>query len=298
MTEISKLPKLFRLVPPKLLSESTTQHLRVAKMFNFMLLKLKTELIQANIDIKPERYINMALFTSIYFFIIMGLASLAVLILVNLMTYIPIALGIAFLFSCFMFFYITSYPRLCSIRRIKELEGSLLTALRHILIKIRSGVPLFQALVSLSEGYGELSKEIKYLVEKVNAGVSLDSALEETAAKNPSVYFRRALLQISTTIKSGADLNNTMTSLIQFVSQAITINAKKYGRELNFWSVFYLVISIIFPAIGLSFLVMLSAYIGINLSIYVFIVIGIAFTLLQFLFVGIMNSRRPSLVIY
>lgn len=298
MAEMSKLPKLFKLVPRKLLSESSIQHLHLARIFNFILLRLKTDLIQAEVDITPERYINMALFTSIYFFIIMSLSSLAVLFLVKSLVYIPIALIMVFVFSLFMFSYIISYPRLCSIRRIRELEKFLLTALRHIVIKVRSGVPLFQALASLSEGYGELSKEIKSLVEKVNAGVSLDSALEETAAKNPSVYFRRALLQISTTIKSGADLNNTLTSLIQFLSQSIATTAKKYGRELNFWSVFYLVISIIFPAIGITFFVMISTYIGINLSFYIFIAIGIVFTVLQFFFLGMMNSRRPSLVIY
>lgn len=297
MAEMSKLPRLFKLVPQRLLSESSNQHLRLARIFNFIVLRLKTDLIQAEVDITPERYINMALFTSMYFFIIMSLSSLAVLFLVKSLIYIPIALIIVFIFSIFMFSYILSCPRLYCIRRIRELEKFLLTALRQIIIKVRSGVPLFQALVSLSEGYGELSKEIKSLVEKVNAGVSLDSALEETAAKNPSVYFRRALLQISTTIKSGADLNNTLTSLIQFVSQSITITAKKYGRELNFWSVFYLVISIVFPAIGISFFVMLSTYIGINLSIYVFIAVGIVFTVLQFFFLGIMSNRRPSLVI-
>jgi flagellar protein FlaJ len=298
MAEMSKLPKLFKLVPRKLLSESSTQHLHLARIFNFILLRLKTDLIQAEVDITPERYINMALFTSIYFFIIMGLSSLAVLFLVKSLVYIPVALIIVFVFSLFMFSYIISYPRLYCIRRIRELEKFLLTALRHIAIKVRSGVPLFQTLVSLSEGYGELSKEIKSLVEKVNAGVSLDSALEETAAKNPSVYFRRALLQISTTIKSGADLNNTLTSLIQFLSQSIATTAKKYGRELNFWSVFYLVISIIFPAVGITFFVMISTYIGINLSFYIFVAIGIVFTVLQFFFLGMMNSRRPSLVIY
>jgi flagellar protein FlaJ len=296
--EWKNLPIIFRFVPSTLLSESSSRYLNFARIFKFLVLKLKTDLLQAEIDLTPERYINISLFTSIYFLIILNLASIGFLFLTNNLLLIPSFMILNFAFSFLIFFYLIYYPRFIAIKRMKGLEIYLLTGLRHVLIKVRSGVPLFQAFASLTEGYGELSKEVKILVEKVNAGIPLETALEETAAKNPSPYFRRALIQISTAIKTGADVNNTLKSIIDSLSESIIISAKKYGRELNFWSVFYLIISIIFPAMGISFFVMLSSFIGILIDIYALLFILSGFLILQTFFLFLINSRRPSVVVY
>ena len=76
---MAKLPAIFKLVPRQLLAEAFTNYLDFAKTLNFLVLKLKTDLLQAEVDVSPERYINMALFTSIWFFIIQTLAFLGFL---------------------------------------------------------------------------------------------------------------------------------------------------------------------------------------------------------------------------
>ncbi len=291
-------PPIFKLVPSPLLNMAGNKFLFFAKMFKFFVLRLKTDLLQADIDIPPEKYINMAVFASAFYFIILSAISAVALFFSKSMFLLPIALLLTVSVSMSLFLYSIYYPRFSSLKRVKKLETSLLTAMRHVLIKVRSGVPFFQALVSLSEGYGELSKEIKLLVERVNGGVPIETALEDAAAKNPSLYFRRALLQISTAIKSGADINGTLTSIIETFSQTIIINAKRYGRVLGFWSVLYLIISIIFPAMGISFLVMVSSFLGTGLGIYVFAFIAVGFLLMQIIFMSMINNTKPSMVVY
>ncbi|MEM5772673.1 MAG: type II secretion system F family protein [Candidatus Aenigmatarchaeota archaeon] len=293
-----RAPITFRLVPSTLLSESSFKYLNFARIFKFLVLRLKTDLLQAEIDLSPEIYINMSLFASLFIFLLSLVFSLLFLSLTNNLILIPPFMMICFSIFLFVFFYSIYYPRFIAIQRVRGLESYLLTGLRHILIKVRSGVSLFQAFASLTEGYGELSKEIRILVEKVNAGIPLETALEETAAKNPSTYFRRALIQISTSIKTGADINSTLSSIINSLSESIIISAKKYGRELNFWSIFYLIISIIFPAMGISFFVMLASFVGFLIDVYTLFFIAVSFLGLQIFFLVLINSRKPSMVVF
>ncbi len=293
-----KLPAIFKFVPSKIFDLSFVKRLDFSRLLKSLVPKIKNDLLQANMNIAAERYINISFVASVYFFLITSLFFTVAFLLVDKLMFIPPFLIIACSLSLFMLLYSLHFPRAVAIDRMKRLERQLLTALRHVLIKVRSGVPLFQSFVSLTEGYEELSEEIKALVESVNAGVPLEVALEEAATQNPSSYFRGALIQISVAIKSGADLDNTLSSIINSLSEYTVITSKKYGRELNFWSVFYLIISIIFPAMGVSFFVMLSSFLGFVLNVSTLIIIAVVITILQLSFLLMINSRRPSLVVY
>jgi pilus assembly protein TadC len=293
-----KLPGLFNMVPKRLLDESATELVDFAKMFSFLMPRLKTDLIQAQMDEKPERYISMCLISSIFFFAVLNTTFLVTMALSGKIGLVLPFTGVSGVVSFFMFFSLFFYPHNVALARMKDLEKNLLTALRHVIIKVRSGVPLYHAMASLSEGYGELSKEMSTMVEKVNAGVPFEQALDDAAAMNPSAFFRRTLIQISVAIKSGADINRTFDSIISQLSELTIISARRYGRELNFWSVFYLIISIIFPAMGISFFVMLSSFMGFVLDFYTFSFVLLGIIGLQAMFIMLINGRKPSLVVY
>jgi pilus assembly protein TadC len=183
-----------------------------------------------------------------------------------------------------------------TLKRIKKLEIHLMPALRHVMVKIRSGVSLFRALAGLCQDYGELSKEMKIVVDKTNAGVPLTESLEESATKNPSDYYRRALWQITSTLKAGADINDTLSSIVSSFSDDQILMARKYGRELNFWSVLYLVFSIVFPTLMLSFLVVLSTFLGFVITFSTLMLFLVLVFITQFLFFSTIKNRKPLLV--
>ena len=64
-----------------------------------------------------------------------------------------LALPISILVSIFVFGQILIYPKFIVSKKTREIEESLLPALYHMMIEVKSGVPLFNVLVGISEGY-------------------------------------------------------------------------------------------------------------------------------------------------
>ena len=60
----------------------------------------------------------------------------------------------------------------------KKVERDILFAARDLIIALRSGMPLFNAITSVSSGYGEASKEFLKIVEKVQLGTPLEDAID------------------------------------------------------------------------------------------------------------------------
>ena len=284
-------------IPYNTLYKISQRFIRFGRTLNILTPNLKISLFQAEIDIRPEHYIAMALVSMLYSFSIFSIVFILLFIILSRLDLILLSFGLGLATGFVNFIYILNYPKLIAIRRITKLEKNLLTALRHMLIKIRSGVPLFQALAGLSEGYDELSKEIKIAVDKASAGMPLTEALDMVASKNPSIYFRRALLQISNTIKVGADIARTIEAIIQSLTEDQIIKIRKYGRELNMWAMLYMILTVIFPTLGISFIVLLSSFVGGFISPYILPLLAIFMVFSQFFFLTFIKSRRPSMVV-
>ena len=302
------VPPIYKLVPKSIIEKVMEKKYNVGKSLSPMNVKLKTNLYQADMIIEPYNYINICFFSSLWLFGIFMIISTSALLftftffsefyppefislqtfMINVLVDGSLAIG--------MYFYGVNYPRLVANRRIRELEKPLMNAFRHVLIKIRSGVPLFNALASLSEGYGEVSKEMSIAVFRANAGVPLTQALDEVAAKNPSIYFRRALWQISNTLKVGADLNQTLTSIVESFSESQIISATKYGRQLNMISMLYMILTVIFPTLGVTFLVILSSFIGIMIDWFILTLIFVFGIVIQVFFLTLIKNKQPSMV--
>lgn len=138
---------------------------------------LKLNLFQSEIDIEPRDYCSLAVFTSVFYFVFMTGVITMIALVTNAFTYL-LGLLIGTVFSGFVFVYLVNYPKLIANRRMKTLEKDLLNALHHILVEIKSGVPLFNTLVGVGEGYGEISEEFKEIVKEINGGTSELQALD------------------------------------------------------------------------------------------------------------------------
>ena len=210
-------------------------------------------------------------------------------------TFIFIMVGVSEVIGFMSFVYIIFYPRLIITRKVKDLEMNLLFALRHLLIQVKSGVPLFDGLVSVSNGnYGLVSKEIKECTKKISTGLEQTVALEELALKNPSINFRRVLWQITNAIKSGADLGNTLDAIVNNLSEEQKVAIRRYGSQLNPLAMMYMMLAVIIPSLGITFLIIFSSFSGVSVAEPMFIVILFALAFFQFSFIGVVKSRRPA----
>jgi len=258
---------------------------------------LDLTLRQARIPVDSITYLSVSAFSAAF------ISSLVfvVLLLVSSRIVEPVKAGlISISFGIIMFFvvlvYTISYPRFNVKKRVAGVERSLMFALKHMLIQIKSGVPIYDSLVSISEGnYGVLSEEFTDLVKDVNAGTSINDALNELALRNPSTNLRRVVWQISNGIKAGSDMGGVIDEVIATMSKEKMLAIRKYGSELNPLTLVYMMIAVIIPALGVTMLIVLSSFSGIAISETIFLGILALAAFLQFMYMGLIKSRRPNI---
>ncbi len=258
---------------------------------------LPLKLKQADIPYSSIEYSSLALFTSSF----MGILVFAIVLILSysiapLVRVLSISVTVGAVMFFLIFIYIMIYPRLLIKRKTADVERNLLYSLKHILVQIKSGVPLFESLVAVSEGnYGQISEEFKSLVKDVNTGTPLETAMDNLALRNPSLYFRRAIWQISNGMKAGSDVGGVLGDIINNISREQLIAIRRYGSQLNPLTLVYMMIAVIIPALGVTMLIILSSFSGFAISELMFFAILGGVALFQFMYIGIIKSKRPNI---
>lgn len=255
------------------------------------------DLEQSEVGLEPREWTTVAAFSGGFYFVMLFGIMMAVTSSAGLMG--PQAVGVSFLVGSAIggasFFYISMYPKLMAKKKIKNVNENLPHALHHLLIQIRSGVPLFNCLVSISKsGYGELSREFMTAVNEINTGKSEIETLESIARENPSLYLRRVIWQLVNALKSGADVGDTIKQIVDNLGVEQTMAIKKYGAQLNPVAMLYMVFCVIMPTLGITFLLVLGSFIGLSINME-YVLLGILGFLVffQFMLIGMIKSKRP-----
>lgn len=268
---------------------------KLIPFFPFLDLNLK----RAEIDIEKKEYLGMCLIATSLFFIFILFFLGIILFKAEVKNFYLATLVIALILALFILFQQLMYPKIIASRRVKAIDKNLLSVLQNILVQLNSGVPLFQILVNVSKSdYGAVSVEFSKAVREINTGRHQIEVLEEMATKNPSVYFRRAIWQIVNGMKSGADLSNVITEVISALSEEQVIQIQRYGSQLNPLAMFYMLVAVILPALGTTFLIIISSFIALSSEMTKMVFWGLYASVLffQIMFMGIIKSKRPNLL--
>lgn len=237
----------------------------------------------------------------------MLIASIALAVILAItMTFLFFSVGLP-VFNCIVFgliigvatYYVSfgefiNYPSRRAKSASKNIERDILSAARDMIISLRSGMPLFNAIVSISTGYADASKEFAKVVERVQLGLPLEDAIDQTAGETKSASFKRMMLQASTSIKAGADVIDALQSVIDQLAQERIIELRRYGQSLNAIAMFYMLFGIILPSMGIAVVVILTTFIAIitiTSSTLIFVLIGSTF--LQVIFLEMVINSRP-----
>jgi flagellar protein FlaJ len=276
----------------------TKNLLNWGEFFSNMFPGLGFELEQSEFQFEPREWVALGIFTGLFYFSILftGLFTVLIMTKIEITKMILISLGASAVMGVVGFMYVIFYPKLYVSRKINQIEKNLPYALHHLLIEVRSGVPLFNALVSISQSkYGILSEEIKKAVDDISTGKSEIASLEMLARRNPSLYFRRVMWQIVNSLKSGSDIGNTIKQIVDNLSEEQRVAIKKYGSQLNPLTLMYMIFAVIFPTLGITFLLILSSFVGIGIDLQLILIMIIMFLLMfQFMIIGLIKSKRPS----
>ncbi len=214
------------------------------------------------------------------------LLTSAILLLAGL----PVFFYLAFQFNLYQ-------PHVSSIRRGKKIDQEIVFAGRHLLIGLRSGMTLFDAMLGISQDYGQVSREFNKVVEKITLGVPATAAIHEVADHCPSAYMRRLLLQMANSLTSGSDLADSLESVLNQLAKEQVIQLKAYGQKLNPLVMFYMLFGVIIPSLGVAFLIIIFSLVGSNIGIsgtgLLAGVFGIVL-ITQLMFLSVVENSRPS----
>lgn len=220
-------------------------------------------------------------------------------LIINLEKSISLSFIIAVPVVLFILLQQLLFPKLLAGRKIRDIDKNLLPALQDILVQLNSGIPLFSIMVNISQKkYGGVSREFGTAVKKINAGISQVDVLDEMASKNPSLYFRRAIWQLVNGMKTGSDTGIVVKEIISALSEEQLLQIQKYGGQLNPLAMFYMLITVIIPSLGMTFLIILSSFISTSefaTKVIFWSLYGFVF-FFQIMFLGIIKTRRPTLL--
>ena len=288
---MNKLP--FAPLPPNVMKRLSRYFYVFADPINKVVPSLKSDLAQAKMDIDVREYISIVLITAL-FYIVMILFVFIFLGIVLEINLFPVNIILALAFGAFMMVSGTYYPKIVAKRRMRELEKNLVPALRHLLIEVKSGVPLFNAMAGVTKGYGECSQEFKRIIKDMNTGAKEVDALNDSVKRNPSFAFRRGLWQISNAITSGADIGDALRAIIDDLTKEQITAIRRYGQELNPWTMIYMVAAVIIPSLGVTFLVVISAFSGALIPKIIYPMIAAFLLCFQLFFMNFVKSKRPA----
>ena len=259
--------------------------------------ELDLTLRQAKIGIDAEVFLSIACYYSFRLTIMMTLAFEFFAFQYGSQKGLAWGPIIALILGIFHVMYQSMYPKLLVVKKVKALERNLLFALRAMLIQVNSGISLYHSLALIASGeYGLVSEEFNKAITRINAGIPEEEVLMELAMENPSMFFRRAIWQIANAVTAGSDVSHTLREIIKTLSKEQGVQLRAYGSQLNPMALMYMMIAVILPSLGVTFMIVLSGLPSVNVSEIMFWLLYAGVAMFQFMFMGMIKQKRPSLL--
>lgn len=256
---------------------------------------LELKLRQANMPETPEEFIRNALFFSLYvsftllivFFLFFSTLAMNLKILIILFSFPIIFLMV------FNFFY--RQPEVAIAKLQKEISKEIVFAGRFLMIELDSGVSLYNSMKSLGDNYESVGRYFREIIDKVSMGTTLEDAINEAVENVPSNDLRKIMWQILNSLKTGSDISQSLSSVLDQVVREQEIAVREYGRKLNPLAMFYMMFAVIIPSLGTTMLVVLSTFMGLQINFMILMLILLVLAFVQFMFIGMIKSSRPPI---
>jgi len=258
---------------------------------------VKDDLKKASLKYEPISYMVSVFFSSFLYSVLLSIISSQLVFLRTgdlsqaLTLFLEVFFGVALLFLVIL----VKYPKILAQKRADEIDKHLIFAVKDLLLHTGTGAPLYNAIVNVSKSeYGEISDSFKEAILRINAGKSIDNAIEEVAKETDSEFFNKVSWQIVNTIRSGGNLRESLNSIINELTQNQRARISSYANELNLWSLIYMLFAVAIPTIGMTMMIILSSFadMGVN-EITITAFVGIT-VVVQVIIINMIKARRPA----
>ena len=260
---------------------------RLARKYPELELKLK----QAGISDTKEQFLNKTILTAVM--MTAGL-SFILLVFVKSLGVPPIILGMIPLIFFMMFYFFLHSPEAMVKKEISAVSKEIVFAGRFLMVELESGIDVYNALIGVSANYPTIGKYTRHIVKEVDLGTSMDDAINQEVELTPSEDLRKVLWQILNSLKTGADTSKSLKSVVEQIVKEQQIQITEYGRKLNPLAMFYMIIAIILPTLGITMLLVISTLMAIDINFKILMIILVFIAFMQFMFLSIIRSSRPS----
>jgi flagellar protein FlaJ len=119
--------------------------------------------------------------------------------------------------------------------------------------------------------------------------------LTEAVEYIPSDNFRRILWQILNSIRTGSDVAQSLISVLEQIAREQTIEVDKYSKKLNPLAMFYMIIAVILPSLGVTMIVVFSSFVKFEIGLTALIFIAFLLGFVQFMFLSVIKFSRPAI---
>ncbi|MBU2561144.1 MAG: type II secretion system F family protein [Nanoarchaeota archaeon] len=253
---------------------------------------LSFKLQQAGMPDTAVEFIKKTFFSA--FYLTTGIMITVALLLskIDISVFFAVLLFPVLLFM--MFLYFVKLPDMKILRIEREIDREIVYAGRYLIIEMESGISIYDSFKYVANNYPVIGKYFRNIVEDIDLGTTIDDALNRAVELTPSQNFRRVLWQIINSMTTGADVATSLNTVIEQIVREQRIELNEYGRKLNPIAMFYMIVAVILPSIGITMFVILVSFLSIKLTLSTLIMIACMMGFVQFLFYTVVKSSRPS----
>ena len=177
--------------------------------------------------------------------------------------------------------------------REHEIDKEVLFVGRYMLVKLYSGRPLLNALIETAKSRGITAKYIKEIVDDISTGSTIEDALNNAMIYSPSEKLRKILFHVNNALQLGIDVTNPLESVLEEITKEEELEIKKYGKKLNTLVIFYMLIAVILPSLGVAIFIVISSFVNFPITLNGLLVIVLFIMILEFIFIALFRSLRP-----
>jgi pilus assembly protein TadC len=260
---------------------------RLSRKFPELSLKLK----QAGISGSEEAFLKKTIFSACI--MTAGIALILVALTSRLSLSKLTLLFIPAVFVMFFFFFM-QMPDVKIKRERQEIGKEIIFSGRFLMVELESGIDIYHSFEGVAANYPVVGKYFRHIIKQVDLGTDVENAINEEVELTPSDDLRKILWQLLNSLRTGADASNSLKSVIEQIVKEQQIMITEYGRKLNPLAMFYMIIAIILPTLGITMLMVVGTLTGIAIDFNALMVILLFIAFMQFMFLSIIRSSRPS----
>ncbi|MBU1198343.1 MAG: type II secretion system F family protein [Nanoarchaeota archaeon] len=249
---------------------------------------LKIKLIQSRMFEEPEHYVKKTFSTALFL-------TFGILIVAFTFVKKPGVIILAPIIFLFAFSYFLRYVDVKITKITRSIDQEIIFAGRFLIIELQSGVPLYNAFINLGRNYKVIGPFFDEIVEKVNLGTTMEEAMNEAIINTPSPDLRKLMWQVLNSMRTGADVADSLNAVIDQIVRQQQIAVKEYGRKLNPLAMFYMMIAVIVPSLGTTVLIVLATFLGFPIPLPFLLIMAGMVGFVQFMFFAIIKSARPPM---